>query len=360
MMRKILFLTGTRADFGKLRALMDICQEDFEVHIFVTGMHMLSLYGSTWTEVKKRGYENIHTFINQNTSDTQDIILSKTIQGLSDCVKEIKPDMIVVHGDRVEALAGAITGMMNGITVAHIEGGEVSGSIDEPIRHAVSKLSHMHFVSNDRARARLRKMGERNIYTIGSPDVDVMMSDLPPLEEVKDWYGIRYDEYYILLFHPVVGENMGWQIKEIVNELEGENVVAIYPNNDPGYQDIINEINRLPTVFPSIRFECFLTLLKNARAIIGNSSSGLMEAPYYGVPAVNVGSRQRDRAALSGAINCCATYVADAIKSASVMKVNPSRPFGDHGCAEKFLRVIRGQWPDQQKVFHETDRASRH
>ena len=124
---KIVFLTGTRADFGKLKSLMNRLRndEDFELHVFVTGMHMLSKYGYTCEEVEKANFRNIHKFINQNSSDSMDHILSKTISGLSDYVKEIKPDLIVVHGDRVEALAGAAVGALNNILVGHIEGGEV-------------------------------------------------------------------------------------------------------------------------------------------------------------------------------------------------------------------------------------------
>src|SRR6516162_7880523 len=142
--RKVAFLTGTRADFGKMKTLMLKMQADerFEVHIFVTGMHMLSKFGSTWDEVRKCGFANIYRFINQNENDSMDQILAKTVAGLSDYAKEMTPDMLVVHGDRVEALAGAIVGSLNNIRVAHIEGGEVSGTVDELIRHAVSKLSH--------------------------------------------------------------------------------------------------------------------------------------------------------------------------------------------------------------------------
>ena len=127
---------------------MQKLQDDelFEVHIFVTGMHMLSKYGATWKEIRKAGFANIYKFINQNSSDSMDYILAKTVAGLADYVKETAPDMLVVHGDRVETLAGAIVGALNNILVAHVEGGEVSGTVDELIRHSVSKLSHLHFV----------------------------------------------------------------------------------------------------------------------------------------------------------------------------------------------------------------------
>ena len=182
--RKIIFLTGTRADFGKLKPLMDKIENSdiFDCHIFVTGMHTLKKYGSTSQEVVKCKYKNIKIFDNQQNSTKQDIILSNTISGFSDYVDSLNPDMIIVHGDRVEALGGAIVGSLNNILVSHIEGGEISGTVDELIRHAVSKLSHIHFVANLDAKERLLQMGEKNetLFIIGSPEIDVMRnSNLP-------------------------------------------------------------------------------------------------------------------------------------------------------------------------------------
>src|SRR6476660_8536687 len=205
-MRKILFLTGTRADFGKIKSLIQILEnsEDFEVYVFVTGMHLLKEYGYTLVEIERCGFGNIHTFYNHTHESTMDLTLSKTIEGLSAYVKTVNPDMIVIHGDRVETLAGAIVGSLNNILVAHIEGGELSGTVDELIRHSVTKLSHIHFVSNDGAAKRLIQMGEMksSVYTIGSPDVDIMFSgDLPDLQTAKAYYEIEFDNYAVAMFH---------------------------------------------------------------------------------------------------------------------------------------------------------------
>jgi UDP-N-acetylglucosamine 2-epimerase (hydrolysing) len=308
-MKKILFLSGTRADFGKLKSL--ICQledsVDFETYLFVTGMHMLSRYGLTVSEVESEGFKNIHKFINQNGKDTMDIVLSKTIQGLSDYVKEYQPDMIIVHGDRVEALSGAIVGSLNNILVGHIEGGEVSGTIDELIRHSVTKMSHLHFVSNDQAKKRLLQLGEieSSVFVIGSPDFDIMNSKkLPSVNEVKARYDIDFNDYAVLMYHPVTTEisQLETNIKEVITAVENsrQNFVVIYPNNDHGSEIIIKELERLENnerfrVFPSLRFEYFLVLLKNANFIIGNSSAGVREMPFYGKQTINLGSRQNNR-----------------------------------------------------------------
>lgn len=371
MRKKIVFLSGTRADFGKIRSLLDVLRDssDFETHIFVTGMHMLRKYGYTCREIERRGYKNIYQYINQNYSDTMDSVLGKTIAGLSDYVKEIQPDMMVVHGDRVEALAGAIVGALNNILVAHIEGGEVSGTIDDLIRHSVSKLSHLHFVTNERAKQRLIQLGENanNIHPIGSPDVDSLFSpDLPSLDEVKNWYGVPFNDYAVMMYHPVTTEvdDIQRQIHELVNAVvdSEKNYVVIYPNNDSGSDKIIGEYARIEKntlnfkVYPSMRFDYFLTLLKNSEFIIGNSSSALMEAPYYGVPAINIGTRQSNRANLPSVINCSAQYanIAKAIKDVGLMNPEPVKHFGEGDSSKKFFAILQndGLWnTNKQKTF---------
>jgi UDP-N-acetylglucosamine 2-epimerase (hydrolysing) len=308
--KKIVFLTGTRADFGKLKSLIEITNSDpnYEVFLFVTGMHLQTKYGSTVDEIVKCGYPNIYKFINHASERSMDQNLAKTIQGFSDFVRENIPHLIVIHGDRVEALAGAIVGSLNNILVAHVEGGEVSGTIDELIRHAVSKMSHTHFVSNARAKQRLIQMGEldESIFEIGSPDVDAMVSkNLPSIDVVRSRYEIQFEDYGIVLFHPVTteSEQIRTYSKYLVDALleSDRDYVVIYPNNDLGSSDILKEYERLVgnpqfKIFPSVRFEYFLVLLKYAKCLIGNSSAGIREAPYYGVATVNIGTRQQNRA----------------------------------------------------------------
>lgn len=240
-MKKIVFLTGTRADFGKIKSLILALEldPDFNPYLFVTGMHLLEQYGYTVIEIERCQFSNIHTFSNHTDEATMDLTLAKTIQGFSEYVKDVQPDLIVVHGDRVEALAGAIVGSLNNILVAHIEGGEVSGTVDELIRHSVSKMSHIHYVSNDLAKQRLLQMGEieASIKVIGSPDLDIMRSErLPLIEEVKDYYDITFNDYAIAMFHPVTTEydNMAIYAENFVSALlnDHNNYVVIFPNND--------------------------------------------------------------------------------------------------------------------------------
>jgi UDP-N-acetylglucosamine 2-epimerase (hydrolysing) len=355
--RKVIFLTGTRADFGKLKLLMKKIENDsmFEMHIFVTGMHMLSKYGSTADEVRKSGFRNIYKFINQNASDSMDHVLAKTVSGLSDYVKEMSPDLLIVHGDRVEALAGAIVGALNNILVAHIEGGEVSGTIDELIRHSVSKLSHVHFVANEMAKNRLIQLGEivNNIHVIGSPDIDVMNSaTLPDLDSVKQYYDFNFTVYNILLFHSVTTDlsHLRQHVRVLVDQVlsSGMNYIVIYPNNDPGTEIILEEYSRFENnhkikIYPSMRFEYFLTTLKNANFIIGNSSAGIREAPHFGVPTINLGTRQMNRVKCDLVIETIIEGAAinSAIKQVKTMRRESSTLFGDGNSADKFHEIVK-------------------
>lgn len=327
-MKKILFLTGTRADFGKIKSLIQILEpnNNFEVFVFVTGMHLQKEYGYTLLEVERCGFKNVHTFENHTHETTMDLTLAKTIEGLSSYCKRVNPDLIVVHGDRVETLAGAVVGALNNVLVAHIEGGELSGTVDELIRHSVSKLSHIHLVSNDDAAKRLIQMGEieNSIFVIGSPDVDIMFSNnLPTLDVVKTYYQITFDAYAIVMFHPVTTEAKFMQqyAQDFVESLlqDKHNYVVVFPNNDLGSAAVLlayEELKNNPRfrIIPSLRFEYFLTLLKNAKFIIGNSSAGIREAPYYGIPIINIGTRQQNRAVHANIINV--DYAQQSIKRA--------------------------------------------
>ncbi|WP_311568596.1 UDP-N-acetylglucosamine 2-epimerase [Photobacterium arenosum] len=369
-MKKILFLTGTRADFGKLKSLIKKVEEhsEFEAHIFITGMHMIAKYGMTANEVEKAGFKSLYKYINQNGHDSMDVVLSKTIQGLSDYVKELQPDMIVVHGDRVEAMAGAIVGSLNNILVSHIEGGEVSGTIDELIRHSVSKMSHLHFVSNETAKSRLIQLGESesSIFVIGSPDLDIMNSnDLPSLPEVKSRYDICFDEYAVFMYHPVTTEvdKLEKNISETVTGLikSEKNYIVIYPNNDHGSNIIIKELERLKgnekfKIFPSVRFECFLTILKNAKFMIGNSSAGIREVPFYGKPTINLGTRQNNRSKAQSIINIGEDerLILEAVRACQNQCFVKTREFGEGSSDSRFVEIIENHdtWKtNRQKIF---------
>ena len=297
--------------------------------------------------------------------------MGNVLMSLSAYVEQISPDMILVHGDRIDALAGAVTGALNNILVAHIEGGEISGTIDDSIRHAVSKFAHLHFVCNEEAKNRIIQLGEpqENIYVIGSPDIDVMMGEeLPDIEEVKQYYDIEFDKYGIFMYHPVTTEvdELQEHMDEIVAALKAsqKKFVVIYPNNDLGTDIILRKIGRELEgeenfrVFPSIRFEYFLTLLKKASVIIGNSSAGIRESGVYGIPAIDIGTRQQGRYSIRKLKNI--QHVTEnrdeilaAIENVGKYQVQ-CQSFGKGNSTELFLDVLGKQtiWnSDVQKKF---------
>lgn len=370
--KKILFITGTRADYGKIKPLIRSVEDSdvFEAYVYVSGMHLLETYGSTYKEVLKDKYKN--TYVSFGLVHTQNMSynLGDLICNLTGYVKNIYPDMIVVHGDRIDALAGAIVGALNNIRVAHIEGGEISGTIDESIRHAISKFSHLHFVSNKEAKNRLIQLGEKEdkIFIIGSPDIDIMISDkLPTIDMVKERYEIKYDKYAILMYHPVTTEyeQLGKNIKTIVDALiESEkNYVVIYPNNDTGSEVILNEYKRFENnehflIFPSIRFEYFLTLLKYASFMIGNSSAGVRESCVYGIPCIDIGSRQSNRYNTDRVQNIQhieedSSQILNAINQVEKYHIR-SEVYGDGKSTERFMKVLEGEqiwYSELQKNF---------
>lgn len=295
-----------------------------------------------------------YPYVNQAPGDRMEVTLAKTMQGLSSYLEERPVDLIVVHGDRVEALAGAIVGTLSNVRVAHIEGGEVSGTVDESLRHAVSKLSHWHFVSNEESRSRLLQLGESkdDIFVIGSPDIDVMDSpDLPPLEEALSHYDLTWREYGIVIFHPVTTElrNLERETREMMEALvsTGDRLIVIESNNDTG-SEIVRKVyeaferHSQLRFFSSMRFEYFLTILRDARYIIGNSSAGIREAPHYGVPAVNLGSRQNNRVTARLVINTEITRegILEALAVARTLEREPEHNFGHGGSAAGFQKIL--------------------
>jgi UDP-N-acetylglucosamine 2-epimerase (hydrolysing) len=370
MKRKLAFLTGTRADFGKIKSLLQAVDvhPDYDLHLFVTGMHLMPEYGYTFIEVERAGVGRIHTFENHTDEATMELTLARTIEGFSAFVRAWEPDLIVVHGDRVEALAGAIVGSLNNILVAHIEGGEISGTIDELLRHATSKMSHFHLVANKEASRRLVQMGEDpdTVIVMGSPDIDIMLSQtMPDLDEVKRHYEIGFENYGLVLFHPVTTEytHMARYADQLVNALlnDHRNYVVIFPNNDMGSTFILEAYKAFEghdrfRVFPSIRFEYFLTLLRHAELIIGNSSAGIREAPYYGVPTINIGSRQDNRAVHNHIVHT--DYTTESIKAAldRSLTVPPTTvdDFGQGNSSQLFMELLgrKELWmTDPQKQF---------
>ena len=371
MPKSILFVTGTRADFGKLEPLATATRDaGFDVSFFVTGMHMLDRYGLTKVEVHRTPGVGVHEFLNQRAGDPQDMVLAKTVIGFSDFVREHTPDLVVIHGDRVEALACALVCATNYIRCAHIEGGEVSGTIDEIYRHCNSKLASDHFVSSEDAARRVMALGEAQarIHAIGSPELDFHAGPSGvTMTDVQARYAIPFTDFGICVFHPVTSETatMGAQARALFGALDasGRNFVVIAPNNDPGSAEIFAAIDALPKdrfrVLPSMRFAYFSELMKNAACMIGNSSAGVREAPFIGLPSLDIGTRQTNRAkaasvffADAGDTDAIAAFLTDQWGQ----RHTRDDAFGGGSAAARFAAILQDHafWDAPlQKTFHD-------
>jgi len=355
-MRRVLFVSGTRADYGKIKPLIGTLAKSgiFEVHVAVTGMHMLPEYGLTRIEVERNEFCRVHSFVNTNEANDLAKSFTTTVLEISNLLRDVAPDLIVVHGDRMESLASATAGLLNRTLIGHIEGGEVSGTLDETMRHAITKLSNFHFVSNEDASKRVLQMGEReeNIFVIGSPEVDTMLSeDLPSWESVKNHYGIPFDDFGIVIFHPdsskreVVKDHAAFLVENIRSR--NENFIVILPNNDSWADEILKEyesVRELENFFflPSMRFEYYLRSLMKAKFIVGNSSSGVREAPIFAVPSLDLGLRQENRNAANSILqsNFGVVDVGRFFNEFVGQSFEPIMKFGDGNSASNFLAIL--------------------
>jgi UDP-N-acetylglucosamine 2-epimerase (hydrolysing) len=355
MTRHLLFLTGTRADFGKLEPLAAAARDaGHRVTFYVTGMHMMDRYGLTRNEVRRMPGVTTHECANQTEGQPQDLILAQTVTGFSAFVAAEKPDLIVLHGDRIEALAGALVAATNYIRSAHVEGGEVSGTIDEVFRHCNTKLCTHHFVSSEAAARRVMALGEpaETIHVIGSPELDFHARPSGvTLDEVRDRYAIPFDSFGIAVFHPVTSEQatIGRQAADLFGALadSGKSFVVIAPNNDPGSDQIFATLDTLPKdrfrILPSMRFAHFSELLKNAACMVGNSSAGVREAPFLGLPSLDIGTRQTNR---SDAPSVTACKAADRQTILHFLETHwgrqsiPHAGFGQGTAADRFVKIL--------------------
>ena len=314
MKQKISITTGTRSEYGILRELIKEISKSkkLELYLLVTGMHLSKKFGYTINEIKKDKipiHAKIKMIPSGNTPYDMSVSLGKGIVGFSKIFKKIKPDLNVVLGDRDEALASALAASHMNIPNAHIHGGEISQGIDEYNRHAITKISNIHFAATKKSKERIIKMGEnrRNVILTGSPSIDeIKMSKISSKHELEKKYLVDLDKpLFLLIQHPVTTEfeKSELQIKMTLDALSKlkNQTIAILPNSDAGNQQIINQLRifskkcNFLKVFPNLPRNDYLGFLKHCSALIGNSSSGLIEGSYLHTPVVNIGIRQLGR-----------------------------------------------------------------
>lgn len=311
-MRKILYISGTRADYGLMRETLAQIKKNqkLKIEIVVTGMHLMPEFGRTINEIKKDRFKIHETkaIYEEDNKESMAYFLGKFLQLLIRKIKRIKPDIILLLGDRAEMLAGAIAGAYLGIPVAHIHGGEVTFTIDEMNRQAITKLSHIHFPATKKAAERIIKMGEDNfrVFVVGAPGLDSILKEklMSPKEVAKRYHLNLSKPIILVLQHSVTTEieKTPKQIKETmeaIKELRFQSIV-IYPNADAGGRKMINIIEKYRKypfikIYKNIPHKDYLSLMKISSVMIGNSSSGIIEAPSFHLPVVNIGSRQEGR-----------------------------------------------------------------
>lgn len=366
-MRSVAVVTGTRAEFGILTPiLVEIMRsKDLELHIIATGMHLSEVHGYTLKDIERSGFR-VDEVVDMSPCDDSEASMAKAlgkgIIGVTEAFERINPDIVLVLGDRSEAFAGAIAGAYTNRVVVHVHGGEVTkGCIDESIRHAVTKLAHVHFPATRDGAERIIKLGERraNVHVVGAPALDVILNVAKSTpEEVAKELGLDLTKPIILAVqHPVTtqADEAADQMRVTLAALVAlhEQTVLLYPNNDAGGIRMIKVIERSnfpPYIrtYPSLPQKQYLGLMATAAVMVGNSSSGIIEAPSFGLPFVNIGMRQEGRLRGDNVIDV--PHDRDAIVEAVRKalhdkafreKVSKRRnPWGDGKAAKRIVKVL--------------------
>lgn len=361
--RSVIVTTGTRADYGILRPILDEIKNShkLDLKLIVTGSHFLKEYGMTVNQIKKDGYEITAKIINIPKTDSKfesTKILGQTIIEFSKIFKKLKPDINVILGDRDEMLASAIAAYHMNIPNAHIHGGDKSGGLDEYTRHAITKLSNIHFAATKKSANRILKMGEKPqvIFHTGSPSIDEIIKDkITKIHELKKKYDAKIvDNEILLVQHPVTTETEETenQINETLKAIIKlqKNTIIIGGNIDPGNQIIHKKIKQFINKYDFIHFyptlprNDYLGFLKNCKVLVGNSSSGIIEASFFGIPVINIGIRQNKREHGKHVINVKQfdkKLIYKALLKAKRMKHSPnSSLYGNGNASKKIIKIL--------------------
>jgi GDP/UDP-N,N'-diacetylbacillosamine 2-epimerase (hydrolysing) len=376
-MRTICAITGSRGEWGYIRPILKCIDRDpaLDYRIIATHMHLLPTFGSSVREIERDGFhvdERIFMTFDGYNATTMTKSLGIFLLELPTVLQRMRPDLILLAGDRGEQLVGAMAGLHLGIPVAHIQAGELSGNVDGIVRHAITKLAHIHFAANEEFAERVRRLGEQDfrIFVTGAPLVDELVEGpITSERDLRDKYRLPVQDRLILTVqHPVTEEeaDAGEQVSETISALMDLNLptIFIYPNADAGSEHIRRQLAKLkrPKVrmFRNLPRQDYLGLMRMAAVVVGNSSSGIMEAPSFGKPTVNIGRRQNGRPQACNVINV--GYRREEILEALERATSPEfverastakNPYGDGNASEKIVEVLRNIAIDDKLLLKE-------
>ncbi len=373
--RKICIVTGSRAEYGLLYWLMKEIQADpdLKLQVVATGMHLSPEFGLTYRVIEQDGFTldaRVEMLLSSDTSVGIAKSMGLGLIGFADALDRLRPDILVLLGDRYEILSAAQAALVAKIPVAHIGGGDTTeGAYDEAIRHGISKMSHLHFVTHDDAARRVRQLGEdpAHIYNFGTPAIDnIQRLPLKTRRELADLLAFDFKERNLLVtFHPVTLDSQPSteQFQELLSALAalGESVGIIFtlPNADNEGRELIEMIERFVSshpnckAFPSLGQTNYLSAIAAVDAVVGNSSSGLYEVPSFKKPTVNIGDRQKGRLQASSIINCAPEQnaILRSIRQAFDADCSETlNPYGQGDASQKIAEVLKC-FPDPQALI---------
>lgn len=367
-MRKICVVTGSRAEYGILRSLMKAIKDDSELtlQIIATNQHLSKLQGETYKEIERDGFTIDYKvyMADDEAADNANTIaksISRGVASFADAFDVLKPDLLLILGDRYEMLAVASTALIYRIPIAHLHGGEITeGAFDDAIRHAITKMSHLHFTSTEAYRKRVIQLGEQpeRVFNVGALGVEnILKTDFMTKDEIEQSLNFKLtDKCFLCTYHPVTLSNMPSEAQilnflEALDEYKEYHVIFTYSNSDTNSQIIIKRIQEYVDknteccmFIPSLGQRRYFSVLKNMTAVLGNSSSGIIEVPSFGIPTLNIGDRQKGRIAADSVINC--GYSTNEIKDglAKVLAYGHKvidNPYSKEGTCQAILNTIK-------------------
>ncbi len=372
--KRVCVVTGSRSEYGLLYWILHDLRADpeFELQLVVTGMHLAPEFGLTVREIEADGFaisRRVEMLLASDTSGGVAKSMGLGVIGMSDAIEQLVPDVVLVLGDRFEILAAVQACLVHRIPVAHVAGGDTSeGAVDESIRHAITKMAHVHFVTNEQSARRVRQMGEdaQRVHVVGSPGLDhLCRRPLLDRESLEVALAAQLGRRNLLVtFHPVTLEvdDGRWQFRELLAAMDrlSHDIVLWFtrPNADSGgraFAEMLDDwVATRPDrthVYPSLGQQRYLSLMAQADAVVGNSSSGLYEAPSFGVPTVNVGDRQRGRLAAASVVHCepyCEAIHAAILEALDLDCTGIVNPYGDGRSAARIVEILRALPPTGQ------------